>query len=485
MKAQRRHFTMKFSSFFRCAMALGLVSVTSTSYASSHREAPAISNDPAADNTDLWAWAPPTHDKLIVVASYIPLEEPSGGPNYNKFSDDVLYEIHIAKGKTSLADAVTYQIRFSSAPIAHVDPAAHGPAGGGKEFYAQIAGYYDQTYTVTKIVAGQAPVVVASGVDVAPPNIGPRTTAAWSVFKIYPKASGAGTLGATPTYDDAFASSFTKTTASEGKFWAGPRDDGFYVDLGRTFDLASFANPSFPGYNASSKDNVAGYNCHTIAMEIPASVILGHSPGVANDGDDTVGVWASASRRKVRVLRNDGTEDGSGPWVQVSRLGFPLVNEAVVGIQDKDKYNRTTPETDLANIGPYILNPVVAIDALTVGAIDQATADVSDGKTAPRADIVDILNIKDVPTAGAHAITSVGDVLRVDMGRDPGFPNGRPLPSSGNTETPVTDIELSLLILGPGKLSGIAQGATHNDKNYGPFPYLALPWEGSREGHGK
>jgi hypothetical protein len=421
------------------AFALGLLSIASVANASSHREAPAIAYDPAADNTDVWAWAPTTHDKLIIVASYIPLEEPSGAPNYHKFSDDVLYEIHIAKGPTSLADAITYQIRFKTAPISRVDPAAHGAAGGGKEFYSQISGYFNQTFSVTKVVAGSAPVVVASNVDVAPPNVGPRTMAAWSAFGFYPKPSGAGVLGATPTYDDAFANSFIKDTGAEGKFWAGPRDDGFYVDLGRTFDLASFANPAFPGFNAVAKDAVAGYNAHTIAFEIPAQAILGHSPGVAGNAD-TVGVWASASRRKVRVLRNDGTEDNDGPWVQVSRLGFPLINEAVVGIQDKDKYNRTTPSTDLTNIGAYILNPVVAIDALTVGAINQATADVSDGKNAPRNDIIDILNIKNVPSAGAHNITSVGDVLRVDMGADPGFPNGRPLPASGNVDTPVTDI---------------------------------------------
>src|SRR5262249_16186494 len=137
--------------------AAGLFVMNGVAQASSHREAPAISNDPAADNTDLWAWAPSTHDKLYVVASYIPLEEPSGGPNYPKFSDDVLYEIHVAKGPTSLADAVTYQIRFKTAPIARVDPAQHGAAGGGKEFYAQISGYYNQTYTVTKVMAGQTP----------------------------------------------------------------------------------------------------------------------------------------------------------------------------------------------------------------------------------------------------------------------------------------------------------------------------------------
>lgn len=476
---------MKLHYFVTSALALGIASIASVANASSHREAPAIAYDPAADNTDVWAWAPASHDKLIVVASWIPLEEPAGAPNFHKFSDEVLYEIHVARGPKSLADAVTYQIEFKTAKIARVDPAAHGPAGGGKEFYAQISGYFNQTYTVTKIVAGKKPVVVAKDVDVAPPNVGPRTTAAWKVFGFYPKGNAGVLDGTNPTYNDAFANSFTKDTGAEGKVWAGPRDDGFYVDLGRTFDLASFANPAFPGYNPTAQDNVAGYNAHTIALEIPAQAILGHSPGVPGDAD-TLGVWASSSRRKVRVLKNDGTEKSHGPWVQVSRLGFPLVNEAVVGIQDKDKYNRTYPATDLANIGPYILNPVVAIDALTVGAISQAMADVSSGKNAPRADLVDVLNIKNFPSAGAHNITSVGDVLRVDMGVTSGFPNGRPLPLSGNVDSPVTDIELSLLILGPGQLSGIAQGASHNDKDYpGVFPYLPLPWEGSREGHGK
>ena len=108
---------MKLRHLVTGAIALGLFSIASTAPASSHREAPAISNDPAADNTDLWAWAPASHDKLIVVASYIPLEEPSGGPNYHKFSDSVLYEIHVARGAASLEDAVTYQFRFTSAPI--------------------------------------------------------------------------------------------------------------------------------------------------------------------------------------------------------------------------------------------------------------------------------------------------------------------------------------------------------------------------------
>src|SRR5579871_2763752 len=99
-------------------LAVAFLGLPSAALASSHREAPAIAMDPAADNTDLWAWVKPgTHDLLYVVASYNPLEEPSGGPNFHKFSDDVLYEVHIARGGTSLADVVTYQFKFSTTPI--------------------------------------------------------------------------------------------------------------------------------------------------------------------------------------------------------------------------------------------------------------------------------------------------------------------------------------------------------------------------------
>src|SRR3954469_9665939 len=103
--------------------------------ASSHREAPAISQDPAADNTDLWAWTSKAHDKLYVVAAYNPLEEPAGGPNFHQFSDDVLYEIHVTKAGDAIADHVVYQVEFTTAPIQRVDVADlnKGP-GGGKEF---------------------------------------------------------------------------------------------------------------------------------------------------------------------------------------------------------------------------------------------------------------------------------------------------------------------------------------------------------------
>src|SRR5579859_775710 len=135
--------------------ALGILALAGPASASSHREAPAIALDPAADNTDLWAWVSPgAHDKLYVVAAYNPLEEPSGGPNFHKFSDDVLYAIHIARGDQSLADAIRYEIRFTTSSINYVDPAdLSAPLGGGKEFFSQLSGQ-TQTYTVTMVQGG-------------------------------------------------------------------------------------------------------------------------------------------------------------------------------------------------------------------------------------------------------------------------------------------------------------------------------------------
>src|SRR5262249_48406871 len=161
--------------------ALALTGAVSIASASSHREAPAIGFDPAADNTDLWAWVNDgAHDKLYIIASYNPFEEPSGGPNYNEFSDDVLYEIHITRGNKSLEEVMTYQVQFSSTDYPQVDPADLGkPVGGGKEFFAQLGGR-TQTYWITKLDHKNGKTkktVLGQGLPVAPPNIGPNTNA--------------------------------------------------------------------------------------------------------------------------------------------------------------------------------------------------------------------------------------------------------------------------------------------------------------------
>jgi hypothetical protein len=438
--------------------------------ASSHREAPAIGFDPAADNTDTWAWVTDsTHDKLNVVVAYNPLEEPSGGPNYNQFSDDVLYEVHVTRGAQSLEDVITYQIRFSSTQFPKVDPAdLKAPLGGGKEFFSQLAGK-TQTYSVTKIEGGKR-TVLATGVPVAPTNIGPNTNAV-----VYKPASG--------KYDDAYAGTFIKPLGggAEGRVWAGPRDDGFYVNIGRIFDLANLLG-------GAAVDNVAGYNCHAIALEIPTTVVAkNHVQPTGPSDDNTIGVWASASRRKVSILRGNGETESFGGWVQVSRLGLPLVNEALIGLQDKDKFNRTKPQNDVKNFGAYFLNPVIVRDAEAVGiykalGVDQATVD---SLKSNRLDIIDTINLK----GSGHNIplTATGDVLRVDLGMDSRFPNGRPIPygaAPNKEQADVTDVLLSV-ILAKGTLP-VGDGVNSNDKPYlKDMPYLALPWEGFSQGHGK
>jgi hypothetical protein len=454
-------------------LALGMAAPLAAR-ASSHREAPAIAEDPAADNTDLWAWvAPGAHDKLYVVAAYNPLEEPAGGPNFHKFSDDVLYEVHVTRGDQSLDDVVTYQFRFDTTKIAKVDPAdLTAPPGGGKEFFSQLSGQ-KQTYSVWKVVPGKKPVKLATGVPVAPPRIGPFTYANFQK-----------PMGGPAAYDDTFAAGFITPLASgEGRVWAGPRDDGFYVDLGGVFDAAQLRP------KGTAVDNVAGYNCHAIAIEIPTNLLTadGKAPGSTPGDASTLGVWASASRREVGVILRNGTRDWFGPWVQVSRLGLPLINEAVIGLQDKDRYNRTSPTTDVANFAAYFLNPVVVRDAEAVGIYAALGVDPTPFKSN-RLDIIDVINLTNQPTSGAHAIPlgATGDVLRVDMAIDSAFPNGRPIPGAApnQEQADVTDVLLSVL-LAKGMVN-VSDGVDYNDTNYLPtFPYLALPWEGYSQGHGK
>jgi len=268
-------------------------------------------------------------------------------------------------------------------------------------------------------------------------------------------------------------------SASEGTVWAGPRDDGFYVDLGGIFDLANLRAAGV------AQDGVAGYNCHTIALDIPTRLLTGNgqAPGTTPGNATTLGVWASASRRKVSVLHRRGDETEFGPWVQVSRLGLPLINEVVIGLQDKDKYNRTQPATDAANFAPYFLNPILVRDAEAVGLYAGPLAGITPPKSG-RTDILDIISLTNMPTPGAHSL-SVGDVLRVDMAIDSAFPNGRPLVGGSNREqADVTDVLLSVILTRGA--AAVSDGVNHNDAVFlNESPWLALPWRGLDQGHGK
>ncbi len=460
---------------------LSLLATSALAGASSHREAPAISLDPAADNTDLYAWVTPgSHDNLYVVANYIPLEEPSGGPNFHKFDDDVRYEVHVARGPDSLDDAVTYEVYFKTKPLTKVpmkNIATSEDLFNGIQFFSQIAAPPpQQTYTIIKREGGRSTTLVQDA-PVAPPNIGPRTDAV-----VYKPASG--------KYDDDFAATFTRDLTGGGRVWAGPRDDGFYVDLGGIFDLANITSG-----RKKPVDGVAGYNVHSIVLEIPTKALTGtgRAPTAGASDKQTLGIWASASRRKFNIIETDGSVDFGG-WVQVSRLGLPLVNEAIIGLEDKDRWNRMRPKDDLEYFAPYFLNPVIVRNAAAVGiykelGVDDATVEAlkhgADGNG--RTDIIDAINLKNFGGKDTHAITSIGDVLRVDLGIDSGFPNGRPLVGGAQPnqeQADVTDVLLTLLLSG-GAIP-ITDNVQSNDKPFlTSMPFLALPWQGFDQGHGK
>jgi hypothetical protein len=502
----------------RCALLVAMTQA-GTALASSHREAPAISDDPAADNTDLYAWACDQDGtkSLCIVANYIPLELPEGGPNYNKLSDDVLYSIHVTyadkNGKPNLSDYMTVDVRFKTAPIKRVavEDKNAGP-GGGKEFFAQLAGYFDQTADVTMRWAdNRRGEKIFKKVPVAPPNIGQRT---------------ATFVYGNPSYED-FARSFVMQKDGY-KFFAGPRDDAFYVNLAQIFDLGSIVglntldgkpfrsrkydvdpdeNGTFANTDpAKAPDGVAGLNTHSIAFAIPLSELApkgkedAFNEAIADGTPSNLtlfGVWASASRPLITVRQcSFGQRDcgeNFGPPVQVSRIGLPLINEAVIGLQDKDKYNRTHPSQDVNNFGAYFLNPILVRDVEAIGGYAQLGVDpVPDSLKYGRVDILNVINLKDIPTPGAHDVAiangATGDVLRVDVAVPSAFPNGRPLSGeavASGKEEDVTDIELSLILTGlTSPVTDYVGGPGDGRRLLAEFPYLGPPFAGDSEGKG-
>lgn len=473
---------MKRVSVMSALTALGLLSLSSVAEASSHREAPMIANDPAADNTDTYAFV--NGSNLVVVADYIGLELPEGGPNWAKFSDDVLYEIHIARGGTSLADVLTYQFRFTTAaPVAanqNASPPLTLPNTGGIEFFSQLtgSGAFGQTYTVTQLTNGANPTVITSApVPVPWPNVGPETNAV-AYNPALPTTAGA--------YEAHWVNSGTGPAIGSlvggGSVFAGPRDDPFWVDLGAIFDLAQLRPVANAG--VASRDSLAYTNVHAIVLSVPLTTVNGGTaptPGAtgAAAAAQTVGVWASASRRKSTIRRRSGVDSSYGPWVQVSRLGQPLINEAVIGLQDKDAFNHTTPADDVSNIAGYLLNPILVRDAQAInfyatgGPLEGTSCDTAQthgsALESGRMDIVNVINLSN------SGITSIGDVLRVNLGAASGYPNGRLLTD------PTTDVILGLVLCGASNAGALvgAAGPTANETPFEvTFPYLAAPWEG-------
>ena len=389
---------------------------------SSHREAPEISADPVADSTDLYAFVSPDRpDTVTLIANYVPLQAPAGGPNFYEFGDRVLYEIHIDNSGDGHAD-ITYQFRFTTSVrnpetfLYNLGPikSLNSPNWNRRQFYS-----------VTVVTAAGSR-ELASGLACPPCNIGPLST---------------------PSYAS-LADAAVHSLPGGLRVFAGQRAEGFYVDLGAIFDLGDlrpfenlhaqyglsvFSGPA-AGVNATNHLNV-----HSIALQVPTSALV-------RKGRPVIGVWTTASRQRVWIWgERDSSNVATGPFRQVSRLGNPLVNEVLIGLGDKDRWNSLPPSAD-KEFASYVLRPglAAALPSLYPGVFPQLAALVASGK--PRADLAAIL-LTGIPSGIVPGFMNFtgpvqADMLRLNtsirptpasrqsiyglLGGDPGgFPNGR------------------------------------------------------------
>lgn len=318
------------------AICLIVMSVNTFSvWASSHREAPLLLADPAADNTDLYVFkSPDDPEKITIIANYYPFQLPQGGPNYYSFGENIRYEIHIDNNASNNTyfngDDIVYRFTFHKE---NEDPSTFFNVRLGKQ-------NLKTTYHLERSTDGGVnfQTIIGKG-TVPPPNIGPRSI-----------SSEVG-LGA-DDYNSLIEKSISTANTGE-KVFCGTADDPFFVDLGGIFDLGDAPRTS---EDKQSVDGLKCKNVSTIVMQIDVSTLQKDKKTVQQasnilDGDYVIGVWASASRQKVRTLNTNGTSSSTGAWVQVSRLGMPLTNEAIVPIGNKDLYNAITPYQEAGLLG--------------------------------------------------------------------------------------------------------------------------------------
>ena len=304
------------------AMLLALT-MLSTGDASSHREAPLIAEDPVADNTDTYAFVSPTNDdNTVLIANYIPLQAPDGGPNFYNFGDEVLYEIHVDNDGDAVADT-TFQFDFTTE---YTDPNSFLYAFGPIESLDSANWNLRQSYTLRVIQDGEQ-TVLGQNLPVPPNNLGPRSTPDYAALS------------------DAAVQTIS-TDDGDMSVFAGQKDDPFWVDLGSVFDLGALR--PFEGLHLVGSpdtdpvDAVAGKNTHSLAIEVPSSYLT------FSDEQPVIGVWATASRRQTRTFADgsSATPVHTGPFQQVSRLGMPLTNEVVIPLGLKDTFNTLDPDQD-------------------------------------------------------------------------------------------------------------------------------------------
>jgi hypothetical protein len=440
------------------AALAALVVAVPLSSGSSHREAPLTAIDPTGDDTDLYAFtANDAPDSVTIASNWVPFEDPAGGPNFYKFDDNAHYYLNIDNTGDGQAD-LRYLFDFDTKtrnpnsflyglgqPIDSVDSEALNVV---------------QTYSITREEVGGGSEVIAKDVPTPPSNVGPKTI---------------------PHYDQVAAQAIQGLPGG-GKVFAGQREDPFFAALGRIFDTVNLEGAGL-GNEGGGVDDLAGYGVQSIVLQVPESDVTADGKPVADEKatNAVVGVWASTERQSISV---DGT--GSGAFQQISRLGNPLVNEVIIPLAEKDRFNRTTPDQDAANYGKYVTEPELAkvLNTLFPGMVNAPEKD--------RTDIVQAVlqGVPDLNAFPGKAGMNATDTLKLNLGVPPaaqpnrlgvladdtaGYPNGRRLTDD------VVDIDLQVVA---GALKGnkvpLGDGVNQNDVEFlTGFPYLAPPGQGA------
>jgi hypothetical protein len=465
---------------------------------SSHREAPGISQDPVADNTDTYAFVSPDDPTTVtIITNYVPLEGPPGGPNFFEFGDDVLYQIYIDNDGDALPE-ITYSFLFNTTYqnpntfLYNTGPITSLTSGtwNKRQFYNVMVRRDNDGKGKPKKQKhdhdGQG-TMIGSNLACPPCNIGPRST---------------------PNYQTALADHAVHVLPTGETVFAGQRRDGFYVDLGATFDLADIRPIQhlhlIPTPDAPAHDPLVGFNVHTIALKVPIHMLTsdGSVPSDPMSTKAVLGVWGAASRRKVTVRdpEKNGTDPKkSGPWVQVSRLANPLFNEVIVPIGQKDYWNSADPVDD-SQFAEYVKKPELQtlLPILYPGQFPHLA-----GITGDRGDLVAIL-LTGIPSGligGFQNSTgsTLADMLRLNVAIPPasspslfgilggdlaGFPNGR------RVFDDIVTIELQAIagatypLVNPSYVKDAAIPAVQSYITPDPsryktaFPYLGTPLDG-------
>jgi hypothetical protein len=468
--------------------------------ASSHREAPYITGAPKVDGTDFYmfrSYEPGRQDYVTLLANYIPFQDPQGGPNFNQFDQNALYEVHIDNNGDAKED-ITFQFRFRNTfkpgplPIGDKQVEAAlinlGPITGVDPAVLKVR----ESYTIDMVRGDRR-----GGARSALTNLSSGgNTFIKPVDNIGDKSFPGGY--------EAYANQHVYTVAipgcGNGRVVVGPRKEPFYIAVGKIFDLVSL-NPLGPEINGN-KNDLENKNVSTIALEVPVACL-------ASGGDPVIGGYTTASVRQGRLANpapasglGNATKEG-GAWTQVSRLGMPLVNEVVIGMNDKDRFNASKPMDDGQFIN-YVTNPT--LPALLQTLFPSAKAPTN----LPRTDLVTVFlkgiaNVNQpknvVPSEMLRLNTSIAvtaaaaqNPLGVAAGDNAGFPNGR------RPADDVTDLSLRVAMGALCALTGpsdtlqvgckpsdapagglaLTDGVRKTAADYGTaFPYLKAPLSGS------